>query len=95
MAALFATMEKDPEDATRFWESVHSGENLKKNDPVYQLREKFLNKYLVNRLGIRGKELIDQERMYRACIIAWNAFRVGKKVEYFRVDCGGNRPKVI
>lgn len=62
--------QKDPEAATRFFEQLYTGEDLKKTNPVYRLREKF-----VADMASTTK----LPRIYKMvyAIKAWNATRNG------------------
>lgn len=61
---------KDPEAATRFFEKLYTGEDLKKADPVYKLREKFVADMASTTKLPRVTKMV-------YAIKAWNATRNG------------------
>lgn len=62
--------EKDEEDAKAFWENVLSGEDLKKDSPIFRLRE---------RLMAKGR--LQPTEVMVISIKAWNAWRKGETMQ--------------
>ena len=76
VAALFATFEKSEKDANVFWAIVRDGGKPPAH-PAQMLRN-YLTRAKVftsNTRASRTHKPVSCEMMYRACIVAWNAFR--------------------
>lgn len=69
--------EKAPDAATRFFEQLYTGEDLKKTDPVYRLREKFV-------ADMASTTKLPRITKMAYAIKAWNATRKGAKIGLLR-----------
>lgn len=76
----------DEEDASFFVSRLHDGQNLQIGDPVYTLRKK-----LIQIREFEGHSP-SQRLILGMVIIAWNAFRDGKKIHQIRFKSGGSNP---
>lgn len=81
IAALFATMESQPNKAHEFWGPVATGLNLtEKTDARYALR-----KWLTETTrGAAHKTISTPEETYRVCINAWNKWRKSQPMSVVR-----------
>jgi len=85
-AALYATFEKDPEAAAKFWTSVRDETGKDPSSP-----ERMLPRFLLkSSIGLaraakggdgKGKQNAGRREMYVKCIHAWNAWRRGAKTD--------------
>ena len=93
-AAVYATMSKSPKIAGEFWEKVKDGLGMESNkDPRYQLREFLVTSAVRAQSGTTGgKRAVTAEDAYRVCIVAWNAYRSGKELQYFKPAAYKERP---
>jgi len=76
VAALFTTFEKSEKDANVFWAIVRDGG--KPPDHPAQMLRNYLTRakiFTSNTRASRTHKPVSREMMYRACIVAWNAFR--------------------
>ena len=78
VCAMIKTWNKDKADAKIFWQNVRDGEFLKKDDPEWKLRTFLLQAKEKGEGGYQIRTIQANEYVYR-CLIAWNAFRQGKK----------------
>jgi len=82
ITAMMLTYEKSASDSEDFWIPVIFGENLKKEDPRYKIRN-----YLMQTSIGRGRgashitDIATTKEMISKCIHAWNAFRNGASTE--------------
>lgn len=72
--AMYLFTSLSDEDATTFFDSLATGLNLERTDPVYQLRERALANRNA-RLKMAGHELL------ALTIKAWNYWRLGRSVQ--------------
>ncbi len=85
--AMLLSYEKAQEDSKKFWISVRDGENLKRDDPAYKLRN-YLMQTGVNygRGAACGLRSATYHEITSKSISAWNAFRRNERTDlkYFR-----------
>jgi len=79
VAAFYATFSVDVADAERFWQAVATGVGFESEDePAARLRQMLKSVNIGGGILQRGsKGAIGAENMYRACLHAWNRFRLG------------------
>jgi hypothetical protein len=75
----------DAEATAEFFEKLGSGEDLRKGQPIYELRRRFL--------GGRG-ELVAPEKI-RLMFKAWNAYRKGETIGSLRASIGDPLPELV
>lgn len=91
-AAMFATFDKAPSDAARFWEPVATGIGIAKaGDPRLKLRTALVGSSVDGRTT--EKRSADREDMYRWCITTWNAWREGRTLNVLRTSDKRQLPK--
>jgi hypothetical protein len=96
IAAMFATYQKAPQIARDFWLKVRDGVGMtSKEDPQHTLRNYLMTANLAaTRLtGGEGK-IVDQEDMFKACIMAWNAHRIQRPLKLLKPSAVEGRPEV-
>jgi len=96
VGAMFATFDRAPQIALKFWTPVSEGTGItKKSDPRLKLRT-LLMQASVDSSGGGNPDIknVSQELMYRMCIMAWNAFRENRTLKYIRAVERGPRPVV-
>lgn len=96
VGAMFATFERAPQIALKFWTPVSEGTGItKKSDPRLKLRT-LLMQASVDSSGGGNPDIknVSQELMYRMCITAWNAFREHRTLKIIRAIERGSRPVV-
>lgn len=102
IGAMYDTFSKAAAASEEFWNAVAVGTGMSQaDDPRLKLRN-YLTKVKIGRSMYATKqkpkpenELVAafQETVYRACIIAWNAWRDGKGVKNINPDVFVERPK--
>lgn len=97
VAAMLATFHKHPGAAHEFWSCVKDGLNMTdKADPKYCLRDWLLRASLSrHQTEAKGTFIVNQEQMYRTCLVYWNAYRKNKQLKKLMVDLDGPRPEVL
>ena len=95
IGAMFATFAKAPHMASEFWVTVRDGLGIgSKSDPRHTLRNLLLSSGLQKSVVANGdNKILLSEEMYRACIIAWNAWRQGRDLKQIRVNMADPRPE--
>lgn len=78
----------DPESVVAFGESIASGENLRKGDPIYELRNWVTS-------GIRMRRRMRDGESTIAVVKTWNAYVQGEQFKLFRVRVGDLLPEVV
>lgn len=78
IASVLKTWEKHQAMTKTFWFDVRDGENLKKKDPTYKLREFLLTHTTIKGRGSHHYRKADDKEIQVRCIHAWNAFRRGE-----------------
>lgn len=71
----------DPEKADTFFEKLASGENLRKTQAVYQLRER-LRQHHESKAKLRGRDIV------ALCFLAWQHHTNGDCVKQLRLPTG-------
>lgn len=96
VGAVYATMARAPKIAGYFWSQVATGLGMESNrDPRYQLREFLVSTTIADKAGTRsGKRLATAEDLYRVGVAAWNLFRTGSEIQYFKPSMYKDRPPV-
>lgn len=94
IAALFATVEKSHRGSIEFWTAVRDGEGLTKRSPQLALRDYLQSSSVSYGRGAGRRVTVSREAMYRACIYAWNKWRMNREMSYIRTTDQGDRPKV-
>lgn len=74
MGSVYGSYLRDATAAEEFWVSVSKGGDETDGDPATTL-----DSWLVNAKG--AKENTPQFEIYRACVVAWNAFRQDKNLD--------------
>lgn len=95
IAALLETFSKAQKPSEEFWHSVRTGLGFSsQDDPKLRLRNSLMNITLYNNAGgVGAKKKIDQESVYRWCIVAWNAWRSGEQIKVLRAPNKRQRAK--
>lgn len=76
LAAMIATWRKSQKAADEFWTAVRDGDNLKRSDPRFVLREFLKDVSLQGGENNKaGRTTVDRRAMFCKCIHAWNAWR--------------------
>ena len=76
LAAMLTTHKKAPKVADEFWTAVRDGDQLKRHDPRYLLREYLKDASLQGgQKNPVGREVSNRRCMYAKCIHGWNAWR--------------------
>ena len=77
IAAMYATITVDSEDAVRFWTAVSTGIGLTSIDePAARLRQILQALIISGGHQTSGKKItVGEESVYRVCLHAWNRFR--------------------
>ncbi len=91
IAAIFETRSKVIGDSNTFWKGIADGLGFEtKTDPRLKLRTLLRE----TSLSVRGQHTrVSQEYMYRACILAWNAWREGRELAYIKAGQVTKRPR--
>jgi len=77
--AMFETFNKAVRDSDRFWGQVTSGLGFTSaNDPAKKLRD-YIQTHALNKKHSTNAIVVQNIDMYKACILAFNAFREGKR----------------
>ncbi len=95
VAAMCATFNKVRSDSEVFWGALRSGAGMNLGDPRLKLRNHLMS-HGVAGSGVRtdfDKDM-DSEKMFRGCLVAWNAFREGKQLRNIVVRMDKPRPRV-
>lgn len=80
-AAMFATWQVDPEDATRFWGIAYEDSAPSPNHPT-RVMNRLLTEARVNNVrGAKQRKTVTNEMLYERCIHAWNAYRRGSELQ--------------
>lgn len=87
--ARWATMQAKPNIARRFWDDVETGENLSKDDPAYQLRER------LHGLSTAYGAKVDPKIVLVWAIKAWNAAARGEKMSLLRFTEAETFPDIV
>ena len=87
LAAHFLIASKHPMLADAFMEQVCLGENLKRNDTVYRLRQRLMSAW-------DKHELVFLPHRVAWCIDSFNATRQNREIKQFKVVPGREFPKV-
>jgi hypothetical protein len=79
VAAMYATFDKDPEDAARFWQAVATGIGFQnESEPAARLRQTLQHSTISGGNIRKGdKAVYGSEDLFRVCLGAWNRFREG------------------
>ncbi len=93
VGAMFATFNRAPQIAEKFWAPVGDGLNFdKKSDPRLVLRNWLIQTAVGTGAGSRtDKKKVTQEYMVRACLVAWNAYRQNRPLQVIRPTERGRR----
>jgi hypothetical protein len=75
----------DESDASKFLESLNTGENLSRQSPILQLRERLLS--IRTDMG-RDAQGIGPHFVLALCNAAWNAYRTGKPINPKKISAG-------
>ena len=90
IGAMFATFDKAPEDAIRFWTPVLTAIGLPtKSDVRWQLRH-FIETHSVT----VSKGGVSQNQLLNVCLNAWNYWRSKEMPSRLRTPASSDRPKV-
>lgn len=93
VGAMFATFKKNAKAAEAFWTQVVTGVGIGKKSPVLQLQSYLLR--LRNPTGRQRDRLrAPDEEIYRACLLAWNAWRDGRTLPALKPGSLKERPAV-
>lgn len=77
LGAMYGTWLMAPAEATSFWTDVaHQGGNNDDKHPAA-----VLDAWLLAIKAATGEKKPKQQEVYRACVVAWNAFRNGRTLE--------------
>jgi hypothetical protein len=79
--AIMLTWEKSQSDSDKFWKQVRDGENLKKSDPTFMLRDYLLSTSVGYGSGAKDARKASSHEMTSKSIAAWNAFRRNGKTD--------------
>jgi hypothetical protein len=84
-AAMYGTFERSEAGSIEFWQAVSTGANLEADDPRLKLRN-HLMQHAVNagRGGGSYKHMVAADEMLGWCEQAWNAWRSGKSLKFFK-----------
>lgn len=96
IGALLATFGASPDIAPTFWDRVIDGLNITSNrDPKKKLRE-YLMQIVIKKHGdsLPDQKRVTSEEVYRACILAWNAFRRNDELAYLKPVGLKRRPAI-
>lgn len=89
VTAIIVTLRKNERKAFEFWERVHNGEMLTKDDPRMKLR-------LYLQEPCRGTSgWTANFRQYAPCILWWNAWRTGEKRSIVKVASLKELPEAV
>lgn len=96
VAAMFATFDKAPDIAKRFWAVVRDGVGVQeKGDPRHALRNYLFQTALAAKAqSSPDVRVVRQEEMLRGCLQAWNAHRAGKQLKTVHPHKLDARPEV-
>jgi len=95
IAAMFLTFRRAQEDSQRFWRAVADGVGLESSDPRLKLRNYLVLHSVSVGAGSKANTApVSPEIMLRHCLIAWRAFREGRKIQNIHVEGGKKRPAV-
>jgi hypothetical protein len=86
MLAAYVLDQVDAEDSVDFLERLIDGQDIKRGDPVYALRQVLENKRAT-------KERVPTWLRLAWVFVAWEHYRVGRRVEYIRFAAGGRAPQ--
>jgi hypothetical protein len=77
--AMFLTYRKAQKDTEIYWRNVRDGENLRRKDPEFKVRDFLMTSNVSRGRGATGSKLriVDNHEMTSRCLIGWNAFRKG------------------
>jgi hypothetical protein len=79
VAAMYATFDKDSEDAAKFWRAVATGVGFQnESEPAARLRQTLQHSTISGGNIRKGdKAVYGSEDLFRVCLGAWNRFRDG------------------
>lgn len=86
MLAAFVLSQVDAQDCEHFLARLSDGQDIKKGDAIYALRQLLFNKSA-------AKERVPTWLRLAWLFTAWEHFRVGRRVEYIRFAAGGKTPQ--
>jgi len=75
----------DEASATTFLESLNTGENLSRQSPILQLRERLLS---LRTDMTRNATSVGPQFVLALCNAAWNAYRTGKPINLKKISAG-------
>jgi hypothetical protein len=87
-AAMLATFCADDAAASDFWSGVADSRALAKTDPRVLLSKKLLRPFRLDRTSIESSD----EKVYRPCAAAWNAWRDNRQLKVLRQLRDEDRP---
>lgn len=76
LAAVYATYERDPEEAKEWWQKVARGGEEYADKAPSTVLDKWLEEERLPKP--RRRALLSEGNYYQGCVFAWNAFRDGK-----------------
>jgi len=77
LGAMYGTWEREPTEAERFWGDVaKQGAGQEDKHPTTAL-----DTWLTAAYECRGRDKPKEREIYRACVLAWNAYRTGRSLE--------------
>ena len=96
IAAMFATFQKAPQIAAKFWEPIGDGVGFdNRNDPRLKLRTFLMEVSVGMGAGaLSDKKKVSQEYMLRCCLVAWRAHRENRTLQLLKATEKGKRPSV-
>lgn len=93
VGAMFATFNRAVSDSKEFWEAVVTGINLTRSSPMLKLRN-FLVRISSTTIPMSERLRATDENIYRACLLAWNAYRDDRTLEQLKPTMTTSRPVV-